>query len=160
VVQSTGTWEDLDATVRKLMAKMQQNPNFNSVESDLKLDKPQLKLDVDRDKVAAVGSDVATVGHTLETLLGGRNVTRFKKGSEQYDVLVQVEDASRRTPGDLSNIFVRGGDGQMVQLSNLVSAKETIAAKQLNHFNKLRSASVTAQLAPGYATGEALDWME
>jgi len=160
VVQSTGTWEDLDATVRKLMAKMQQNPNFNSVESDLKLDKPQLKLDVDRDKVAAVGSDVATVGHTLETLLGGRNVTRFKKGSEQYDVLVQVEDASRRTPGDLSNIFVRGGDGQMVQLSNLVSAKETIAAKQLNHFNKLRSAQVTAQLAPGYPLDKALKWMD
>jgi multidrug efflux pump len=160
VVQSTGTWEELDATVRKLMAKMATNPNFQSVESDLKLDKPQLKLDVDRDKVAAVGTDVATVGHTLETLLGGRNVTRFKKGSEQYDVVVQVEDAARRTPGDLSNIFVRGGDGQMVQLSNLVTAQETIAAKQLNHFNKLRSAQVSAQLAPGYPLDKALKWMD
>jgi multidrug efflux pump len=73
---------------------------------------------------------------------------------------VQVEDGARRTPGDLSNIFVRASDGQMVQLSNLVTAQETIAAKQLNHFNKLRSASVTAQLAPGYAVGDALDWME
>ena len=160
VVQSNGTWEELDATVRKLTAKMATNPRLLNIESDLKLDKPQLKLDVDRDRVAAVGSDVATVGRTLETLLGGRNVTRFKRGSEQYDVIVQVEDAARRTPGDLSNIFVRGGDGQMVQLSNLVTAQETIAAKQLNHFNKLRSASVSAQLAPGYATGEALDWME
>jgi multidrug efflux pump len=173
VVQSSGTWEELDATVRKLMEKMGTNvqarcaepgkppaPCLVNIESDLKLDKPQLKLDVDRDKVAAVGSDVATVGRTLETLLGGRNVTRFKRGSEQYDVIVQVEDASRRTPGDLSNIFVRAGDGQMVQLSNLVTSQETIAAKQLNHFNKLRAASVTAQLAPGYPTGEALEWME
>ncbi|MCA1714727.1 MAG: efflux RND transporter permease subunit, partial [Gammaproteobacteria bacterium] len=160
VVQSTGTWEELGATVQKLMAKMAQNPRLTNPDSDLKLDKPQLKIDVNRDKVAAVGSSVATVGRTLESMLGGRNVTRFKKGSEQYDVIVQVEDADRRTPGDLSNIFVRGGDGQMVQLSNLVDVRETVAAKELNHFNKLRSATVSAGLAPGYSMGEALTWME
>ncbi|MEJ7745322.1 MAG: efflux RND transporter permease subunit, partial [Luteimonas sp.] len=160
VVQSTGSWEELGATVQKLMAKMAQNPQLTNADSNLKLDKPQLKIDVNRDKVAAVGSSVATVGRTLETMLGGRNVTRFKKGSEQYDVIVQVEDADRRTPGDLSNIFVRGGDGQMVQLSNLVDVKETIAAKELNHFNKLRSATISAGLAPGYPVGEALTWME
>ena len=160
VVQSTGTWEELGETVSKLMAKMAENPQLTNPDSDLKLDKPQLKISLNRDKVAAVGSDVATVGHTLETLLGGRNVTRFKKGSEQYDVIVQVEDAARRTPGDLSNIFVKGGDGQMVQLSNLVDVEETIAAKELNHFNKLRAATISAGLAPGYSMGEALSWME
>ncbi|MFT3807713.1 efflux RND transporter permease subunit [Arenimonas sp.] len=160
VVQSTGTWEELGQTVNQLMAKMRENPKLINPDTDLKLDKPQLKLDVDRDKVAAIGSDVATVGHTLETLLGGRNVTRFKRGSEQYDVIVQVEDVNRRTPGDLSNIFVRAGDGQMVQLSNLVQSHETVAAKELNHFNKLRSATVSAGLAPGYSMGEALTWME
>ena len=160
VVQSTGTWEELGGTVQQLMAKMAENPKLTNPDTDLKLDKPQLKLELDRDKVAAVGSDVATVGRTLETLLGGRNVTRFKRGSEQYDVIVQVEDADRRTPGDLSNIFVRGGDGQMVQLSNLVKVQETVAAKELNHFNKLRAATISAGLAPGYSMGEALTWME
>ncbi|MFP7723090.1 efflux RND transporter permease subunit [Lysobacter sp. A3-1-A15] len=160
VVQSTGTWDELGETVQALMAKMRENPQLTNPDSDLKLDKPQLKLEVDREKVADVGTSVATVGRTLETLLGGRNVTRFKRGSEQYDVLVQVEDADRRTPGDLSNIYVRGGDGQMVQLSNLVTAEETVAAKELNHFNKLRAATISAGLAPGYSMGEALDWME
>ena len=160
VVESTGTWEDLDATVGKLMAKMAENPKLTNPDSDLKLDKPQLKIDVDRDKVAAVGSNVDVVGHTLETLLGGRNVTRFKRGSEQYDVVVQVEDVDRRTPGDLSNIFVRSGKDQMVQLSNLVDVRETVAAKELNHFNKLRAATISAGLAPGYSMGEALTWME
>ncbi|GAB3380658.1 efflux RND transporter permease subunit [Lysobacter fragariae] len=160
VVQSTGTWDELGGTVQRLMTKMQENPRLTNPDTDLKLNKPQLKIDVDRDKVAAVGSDVATVGHTLETLLGGRNVTRFKRGSEQYDVIVQVEDAARRTPGDVSNVFVRNTSGQMVQLSNLVSINETIAAKELNHFNKLRSATITAGLAPGYSAGEALEWME
>lgn len=160
VVQTTGSWEELGATVRTLMAKMQGNPRLTNPDTDLKLDKPQLKIDVDRDKVSDVGSTVATVGRTLETMLGGRNVTRFKMGSEQYDVIVQVEDADRRTPGDLSNIFVRGGDGRMVQLSNLVDVRETVAAKELNHFNKLRSATISAGLAPGYSMGEALAWME
>ena len=160
VVQGTGTWEELGATVQKMMVKMRENPQLTNPDSDLKLDKPQLRLELDRDKVAAVGSNVGVVGRTLETLLGGRNVTRFKMGSEQYDVIVQVEDAGRRTPGDLSNIFVRAADGQMVQLSNLIKVEETVAAKELNHFNKLRSATISASLAPGYSMGEALDWME
>ncbi|MFZ5656348.1 MAG: efflux RND transporter permease subunit [Pseudomonadota bacterium] len=160
VVQTTGSWEELGATIGKLMAKMAENPRLTNPDTDLKLDKPQLKVDVNRDKVAAVGSNVAAVGRTLETMLGGRNVTRFKMGSEQYDVIVQVEDADRRTPGDLSNIYVRGRDGQMVQLSNLVDVRETVAAKELNHFNKLRSATISAGLAPGYPMGEALAWME
>jgi multidrug efflux pump len=161
VVQSTGTWDELNTTVQRLMAKMAtENPRLTNPDTDLKLNKPQLKIDVDRDKVAAVGSDVQTVGRTLETLLGGRNVTRFKRGSEQYDVLVQVEDAARRVPGDVSNVYVRTGNGQMVQLSNLVNVRETVAAKELNHFNKLRAATISAGLAPGYSMDEALKWME
>jgi multidrug efflux pump len=160
VVQTTGSWEELGGTVQALLAKMRENPNLTNPDSDLKLDKPQLRLELDRDKVATIGSDVGTVGRTLETLLGGRNVTRFKRGSEQYDVIVQVEDADRTTPGALSNIFVRAQDGQMVQLSNLIRVEETIAAKELNHFNKLRAATISAGLAPGYSTGEALQWME
>jgi hypothetical protein len=75
-------------------------------------------------------------------------------------VLVQVEDLGRRVPGDVSNVFVRTKDGQMVQLSNLVNVRETVAAKELNHFNKLRAATISAGLAPGYSMDEALTWMD
>ncbi len=160
VVESSGSWEDLNALVNKMLTKMHENPKLTNPDSDLKLNKPELKIDVDREKVAAVGSSVDVVGHTLETLLGGRKVTRFKKGTEQYDVLVQVADNARRTPGDLGNIFVRAGDGSMVQLGNLASVTETVAAKELNHFNKLRAATITAGLAPDYSMGKALDWMQ
>ena len=160
VVQTTGTWEELGQTMQAMLQKMAENPQLTNADSSLKLDKPQLRIQVDREKVAAVGSSVSAVGRTLETLLGGRQVTRFKKGSEQYDVIVQVADAQRRTPGDLANIYVRGGNGQMVQLSNLVTVTEGVAAKELNHFNKLRSATISAGLAPGYSMGEALEWME
>ena len=159
VVQTTGTWEELDGTVKKLLTKMQENPQLTNPDSDLKLNKPELRVLMNRDKIASVGTDVGTVGRTLETMLGGRNVTRFKKGSEQYDVIVQVDDGLRRTPEALANIYVRGSDG-LVQMSNLAMVSETVAAKELNHFNKMRSAVISAGLAPGYSQGEALSWME
>ncbi|MDH4049025.1 MAG: efflux RND transporter permease subunit [Gammaproteobacteria bacterium] len=160
VVQSTLTWDELGEIVQRLLVKMAENPRLTNPDTDLKLNKPELKIDINREKVSAVGASVGSVGRTLETMLGGRNVTRFKRGSEQYDVIVQIEDRSRRTPGDLSNIFVRGTNDQMVQLQNLATITEDVAAKELNHFNKLRSATVTAGLAPGYPLGEALDWMD
>ena len=160
VVQSTATWEELDELVGKLLRKMSENPDLTNPDTDLKLNKPELKVVVNREKIATVGTSIDAVGRTLETMLGGRNVTRFKRGSEQYDVIVQIEDSSRRTPGDLSNIFVRGEDDQMVQLQNLATVTETVAAKELNHFNKLRSATITAGLGPGLSLGAALEWME
>ncbi|MGD9584726.1 MAG: efflux RND transporter permease subunit, partial [Lysobacterales bacterium] len=160
VVQTTGSWEDLDALVQRMLAKIADNPRLTNADSDLKLNKPELRIDLNRDKIASIGSSVAAVGRTLETLLGGRNVTRFKRGSEQYDVIVQVEDDARRTPGDLSNIYVRASDDSMVQLDNLARIEETVAAKELNHFNKLRAATLSMGLAPGYSQGEALDWLQ
>ncbi len=160
VVQTTGSWAELDAIVKKLLVKMAENPQLTNPDSDLKLNKPELRIDINREKVSVLGASISSVGRTLETMLGGRNVTRFKMGTEQYDVIVQIEDESRRTPGDLSNIFIRGRDNTMIQLQNLATVTETVAAKELNHFDKLRAATVGAGLAPGYSQGEALEWME
>ena len=132
----------------------------SNLDSDLKLNKPQLAVDVDREKVAAVGAEVDAIGRTLETLLGGRQVTRFKREGKQYDVIVRLEDKDRVQPTDLTSIYVRAQDGQLVQLSNLVQLKETVAPKELNHFNRLRAAIITASLAPDYTLGEALDFLE
>ena len=160
IVQTTQSWDELDTIVQRLIVKIGENPNLINPDSDLKLNKPELRIDVNREKISAVGASVVSVGHTLETMLGGRNVTRFKIGSEQYDVIVQVEDDARRTPSDLSNIFVRGDDDTMIQLQNLATVSETVAAKELNHFNKMRAATVSVGLGPGYSMGEAIDWLE
>jgi len=160
VIQSSGSYDELEQLVNKLMEKARANTALVGLDVDLKLNKPQIKVVVNRDKIAAIGSDVETVGRTLETLLGGREVTRFKRGTEQYDVIVQVVDADRKQPMDISRIYVRGSDGQMVQLSNLVDISETVAPKELNHFGKLRAATISANLAPGYSLGEALNFLE
>jgi multidrug efflux pump len=160
VVQSTQSWEELGQVVQRLITKIGENPNLTNPDSDLKLNKPELRIDVNREKIATVGASVDGVGKTLETMLGGRNVTRFKMGTEQYDVIVQVEDDARRTPSDLSNIFVRGNGDSMIQLQNLATVTETVAAKELNHFNKLRAATISTGLGPGYTMGEAIDWLD
>jgi multidrug efflux pump len=160
VIQTSRPYRELEQMVDALMAKAGDFPGLANLETDLKLNKPQLKVSVDRDKVADVGVGVEALGRTLETLLGGRQVTRFKREGEQYDVVVQVADIDRTNPDDLRSIYVRGNNGQMVQLSNLVTVRETVAPRELNHFSQLRSATITANVAPGSSLGEALAFLE
>ncbi|MGE0154982.1 MAG: efflux RND transporter permease subunit, partial [Reyranellaceae bacterium] len=136
------------------------NPGLINADADLKLNKPEIRINVDREKAADLGIDVDVIGRTLETMMGGRQVTRFKQNGKQYDVVVQVADIDRTNPDDLNAIFVRAASGQMIPLSNLVVYRETVAARELNHFNKLRSATITAFLAPGYTLGMALDFLQ
>jgi multidrug efflux pump len=154
------SYEELDDAIDKILEKTRRSTSIVNADSDLKLNKPQLSVDIDREKAAALGIDVEVIGRTLETLLGGRQVTRFKREGKQYDVIVRLEDKDRVQPTDLTAIYVRARDGQLTQLSNLVNLKETVAPKELNHFNRQRAAILTASLAPGYTLGEALDFLE
>ncbi|MDX2073339.1 MAG: efflux RND transporter permease subunit [Alphaproteobacteria bacterium] len=160
IIQATGTYEELDEMTNKIMEGLAENPRILAPDSDLKLNKPELRVDINRDKAASMGVNVETVGRTLESLLGSRQVTRFKRGNEQYDVMVQVEDDERTRPHDIDTIFVRSTSGKLIQLSNLVTLSEGVAPRELNHFDKLRAVTIKANLAPGYTTGQALDYVE
>jgi multidrug efflux pump len=159
-IQTTESYEKLQAVTDKVMEKVRQNPGLANADTDLKLNKPELRVTVNREKAAMLGVEISTINRTLETMLGGRKVTRYKQGGEQYDVIVQVDEVNRRDPQDLSNIQVRGSDGVMISLTNLVSIDETVAPRELNHFNKLRAVKINANLAPDYSLGEALAFMQ
>ena len=160
VIQTGDSYKKLEEYVDKVSAEVRNYPGFVNLDSNLDLNKPQLQVDVDRERVADRDVSVLTVGRTLETLLGGRRVTRFIQNGEQYDVVVQVDADARQTPGDLADIYIRGRNGSMNQLTSLVQVEETVAPKELNRFNQFRAATITANLAPGYALGEALDVMQ
>ncbi len=160
IVMTSEPYEVLSGYVDEILSRASGSTTLQNLDSDLRLNKPQIRVEVDRDKIAALGIDVQTLGRTLETLLGGRQVTRFKRDGKQYDVVVQVEDAGRVSPADLEQIYVRTNSGQIVQLSNVVSLLETVSPKELNHFDQLRSATFTATLAPGATLGEALGELE
>lgn len=160
VVQTSRSYPELERMVQALIDKAREHPAFANLDTDLKLNKPELKVQVNREKAATLGIPVETIGRTLETLLGSRQVTRFKREGKQYDVMVQIDDAYRTTPEQLKAIYVTSAAGELVPLSNLVTLTETVAPRELNHFNKLRAATLTATLNEGHALGEALAFLE
>jgi multidrug efflux pump len=159
VVMSQVPYPELQRIVDRFLDEARKYPGVQNLQTDLRLNTPEVRVTINRDKLSDIGVGVDTVGRTLETMLGGRQVTRFKKDGEQYDVIVQVAPLDRSTPADIRDTYVRARDGGMVQLSNLVEVREGVAPQSLNHFNRLRAVKVTATLAPGYAIGEALQAM-
>jgi len=157
VIMAQVPYAELQRLVDRFLDEARRFPGALNLQTDLRLNTPEVRVDINRDKLADIGVNVDTVGRTLETMLGGRQVTRFKRDGEQYDVMVQVAPLDRSTPGDISEIYVRGRNGEMVQLANLVQVREGVAPQSLNHFQRLRAVKVTGTLAPGYSIGEALD---
>ncbi len=100
---------------------------------------------------------IADVAHTLQTMLGGREVSTFTRENKLYDVIVQMSPDARATPSDMTSLYVRGRDGSLVGLDALVRVEETLSPRQLNHYSRVRSFTLTGNLAPGFTLGEALD---
>lgn len=160
VIVSGDTYPNMALAAQAMIAEMQKNPGIVQPDSDLQLNKPEIFIDVDRARAADIGVAVDTVARTVETMLGGRVVTRYKRDAEQYDVLVQTSSSGRATPEDIDKILVRGRNDTMVPLSALVKVRESVSPRELNHFNQRRSVTVSANLAPGYSLGEALKFMD
>jgi multidrug efflux pump len=159
VIQTSDSYENLNRVTRQILDEIAKNPGIVSPDVDLRLNKPELRIEVDRAKAADLGVSVEVVAKALETMLGGRQVTRYKRDAEQYDVIVQTEPQGRTTPEDIDSINVRGRNETMIPLSALVKARETVSPRELNHFGQRRSVSITANLSPEYSLGQALTFM-
>ncbi len=153
-------FDRLQELASRLIGELRQSPIFQLPRADPVPTKPQLDVRIDRAKAADLKVPLATVASTLESLLGGRRVTQFQRGNQQYDVIVQVEDASRVTPNDLARIYVKSADGHLIQLSNLVDYSESAVPENYPHFNRLRSVTVSAQIATGYTLGDGVDYLK
>jgi multidrug efflux pump len=160
VVVTSDSYENLSKVMRRFQDELAKHPGFVQVDTDLRLNKPEVRMEVDRERAADAGVNVDAIARTVETLLGGRTVTRYKRGGEQFDVVVQTDNAQRSAPDDIDRLFVRGRGDVMVPLGSLVTIREVVVPRELNHFAQRRSASITANLAPSLALGEALAIMD
>ena len=138
----------------------EENPKLLSIDGDYKETKPELKVNIDRNRAAAMEVSIADIGRTLETMLGSRFVTTLNDRGIQYNVVLQARGKDRETPNDLENIYVRNANNDLIPLNNLITTKETAAPKELNRFDRMRSVTISASLAPGYSLGEALDYLD
>ena len=160
VIQTSDSYDNLNAVTNAFMAEIAQNPGIVGPDVDLRLNKPELRVEVNRERAADLGVSVDVVAKAIETMLGGRTVTRYKRDAEQYDVIVQTEARGRTTPENIDTIYVRGRNDAMIPLSSLVNVRESVSPRELNHFGQRRSATITANLSPDYSLGEALSFMD
>lgn len=160
VIITSDSYQNLSIALKSFTDELAKNPGFVQVDTDLRLNKPEIKLEVDRERAADMGVGVDVIARAVETMLGGRKVTRYKREGEQYDVIVQTSPSGRETPDDIEKIFVRGKSDAMIPLSTLVKIREVVVPRELNHFGQRRSATITANLSADYSLGEALTFMD
>ncbi|NZA27594.1 efflux RND transporter permease subunit [Luteimonas sp. SJ-92] len=151
-------YEELAVWRDRMLARMAENPGLTDIDSDYKETRPQMRVNIDRERAADLGVAVTEIGRTLETMMGSRQVTTFVDDGEEYDVMLQAGRDSRTSPADLENTYVRGRGDALVPLSNLVTLSEIAEPGSFNRFNRLRAITISGGLAPGYTMGEALDW--
>jgi multidrug efflux pump len=154
---------DFDSLTRgmdTLVKRAQVIPGLINVDTDLKINKPELNVTFDRDRAEDLGVPIIDIAGTLGTMLGGGRVSTFTQNNKLYDVMVQLAPEQRATPSDMSGLYVRGNDNQLVQLSAVARVNETVGPQGLNHFNRVRSFTLSAGLAPGLTLGAALDSLD
>lgn len=145
----------------RILARASENPGLVSLDSDYEETKPQLVVAIDRARAADLGVSTDEIGRTLEAMLGSRQVTTYIDQGEEYDVVLQVELGDRRTPSDLTNLFVRSTRADaLIPLSSVITLEERAAPRQLHRYNRLRAITISANLTPGYTLGEALAYLD
>ena len=147
-------WRDV------LQKRMEANPGLKDVDSDYKETRPQLRVNVDRNRAADLGVSVSEIGSTLQAMLGSMQVTTFVDNGKEYDVIVQAGRAHRASMGDLQNLHVHARDNTLVPLSAVATVKETAEPGTLNRFSRLRAITLSAGIAPGYTLGQAIQWTQ
>ena len=131
-----------------------------NAQPDLFVNKPELRVTFERDRAEDLGVPVRDVAGALQTLLGGRRVSTFTRNDKLYYVMVQLDPKDRATPSDMSGIYLRGKSGQLVQLAALANVVEGVGPRQINHFNRVPSFTLSASLLPHLKQGEALDSLD
>ncbi len=158
VIQNNN-FDKITEVLPKFLEEANKNPTFQGVDADLKLNKPELKINIDRLKASELGVSVGDISRTLQLALSNRRLGYFIKEGKQYQVIGQVARNERDDPTDLKNIYVRNNRNEIISLDNLVTITEEITPPTLYHFNRYKSATVSAGLAPGKTLGDGIEAM-
>ncbi len=159
-VMSVGDYKPLNAAMQNLIATIKKYPQFTHVDNELKWDREQFEVNIDREKVAELKIPMQSITNTISTLLAGRNAGKFSFGGKQYDIMLQINLASLVDPSIISRLYVRSDTNNMISMADFASIHETTSPGSLSHYERLRSDNVVANLAPGYTIANAVDLLE
>ncbi|MYD95985.1 MAG: efflux RND transporter permease subunit [Gammaproteobacteria bacterium] len=148
-------WRDV------ILERALEFPGLTRLDADLRETRPQAVVRIDKNRAAALGVSVQNIGRTLSAMMSEQRITTYVKDGEEYDVILQARDDQRASAEDLANIYVRSDpSGELVPLANLIRVEELAGPGSLNRYNRLRSVTISASLAPGVALGDALEFLE
>lgn len=153
-------FEKLTAVLPKILEEARQSKVLLNADVDLKFNKPELKVEIDRLKAAQLGISVNDISQTLQLAYSNRRLGYFTKDGKQYQVMGQVARNDRDDPNDLKVLFVRNSRGELISLDNLVSTQESNTPPTIYHFNRYKSATISAGLQPGKTIGDGIEEME
>jgi multidrug efflux pump len=146
----------------KMLPKIMANDKLRNVDWDYKETKAQYRVSINRERAADLGVSVTDIGNALQTFYGSREVTSYIDNGEEYDVVLQGQDLDRMSSDSMNNIYVRSSKmgGKLIPLSNVITLRESADAGALNRFNRMRAITISANVAPGYALGDALGFLD
>ena len=150
-------FDSLATGMDRMTARARQVPGLINVDTDLRVNKPELTVEYERDRAEDLGIAIADISGTLQVMLGGQRVSTFTRDNKLYDVIIQLEPESRSTPEAMSDLYVRGRDGVLVSVDAVARVEEGVGPRQLNHFERVRSFTLSASLADGFPLGSAID---
>ncbi|PRY53656.1 HAE1 family hydrophobic/amphiphilic exporter-1/multidrug efflux pump [Arcticibacter pallidicorallinus] len=153
-------FDQLEEKVPQFLDMASQDPTFTTTDVNLKFNKPEISITIDREKAQSLGVSVLDVAQTLQLSLSGQRFAYFLMNGRQYQVIGQFEKADREAPIDLTSIYVKSNTGQLIQMDNLVTLKELSSPPQLYHHNRYLSATISAGLAPGKSIGDGIEAMD
>ena len=159
-VLQTANFDKLRATLPTFVERAQQQEELAFVDTDLKFNKPELEVEIDRDKADNIGVSPLDVAQTLQLALAEQRVGFFVRNGEQREIIADVQEEDRNDPRDLTSLYVRARNGEPVPLDNLVSIRERATPPQLFRFNRYMSATVSGRPAPGYTIKDGIDAMD
>jgi multidrug efflux pump len=154
------SYDELANARDRILDAARDNPGIVNLDADYVENKPQLVIEVDRQRAGDLGVSVDDVSQALQTMMGSRRVSTYVRDGEEYYVVLQAEAFNRNDEAGLSKVYVRSGTGVLVPLSNLVIARQAATARELGRFNKMRSITLNGGLSPGYSLGKALTFLE
>ena len=155
------SYEELERKQDEIISKLRQNKKLSRIESDYSRNKPEIKLSINKNRAKDLGVTTESIGKTLETLYGGKTVTKFNKLGKEYPIILQQYLVDRRNKEGLTKIFVRSNTtGKLISLANLVEFKEVGSAKKLARYNRQRAVTISANISPDYTLSEAISYLE
>ena len=159
VITTTESYDQLNEISQAVLDKVRRSGNFFFVDSDLKIDKPQDVLVIDREKVAALGMTQQQVGAALSAALGGGYVNYFSVSGRSYKVIPQVKQIDRLNPDQILDYYIRTPSGAMIQARTIASIKQKVVPQSINHFQQLNSATISGVSTPFISQADLLEFM-